>query len=163
MIEGNKLVPISPFISPIGGWRLNLAADGAFTNNLTDESVFSIKNDANDNGGNNGALAYMFSTPTLGGRGLVRLSPISYNLQSWRCDDKRRTLLLTQDGRSYYTTKYKDITNRTDASPQIRYAEILLTLSEAEPKCCRGEFRALDLLNAVRNGHLPTTHRKPIP
>src|SRR4029079_14918940 len=114
--EGNKLVPATaPYVSPIGGWKLNAAADGAFTNNLTDESIFSIKNDANDNGGNNGALAYMLSTPTLGGRGRVRISPISYNLQTWKCDDKRRTLLLTPDGRSYYSTKYRDITNRTDA------------------------------------------------
>ncbi len=154
--EGNKLVPASaPYISPIGGWKNNVAPDGAFTNNLTDESVFSIKNDANDNGGNNGALAYMFSTPTLGGRGLVRISPISFNMQTWRCDDKRRSLLLTQDGRSYYTTKYKDITNRTDASPQIRYPEILLTLAEAEARNAVGvSTRAVELLNAVRNRSL---------
>src|SRR3954468_10462351 len=87
--EGNKIVPATaPFVSPIGGWKLNATPDAAFTNFLTDESIFSIKNDANDNGGNNGALAYMLSTPTLGGRGLVRISPISYNFQSWRCDDK---------------------------------------------------------------------------
>jgi hypothetical protein len=154
--EGNKLVPATaPYVSPIGGWRLNVAPDGAFTNNLTDESVFSIKNDANDNGGNNGALAYMLSTPTLGGRGLVRVSSISYNLQTWRCDDKRRTLLLTQDARSYYTTKYKDITNRTDASPIVRYAEVLLVLAEAEARNAAAvSTRALDLLNAVRNRSL---------
>jgi len=151
--EGNKLVPATaPYVSPIGGWKLNAAADGAFTNNLTDESIFSIKNDANDNGGNNGALAYMLSTPTLGGRGLVRISPISYNLQTWKCDDKRRTLLLTQDGRSYYSTKYRDITNRTDAAPQIRYAEVLLTLAEAEARNAAAvSTRAVELLNAVRN------------
>ncbi len=151
--EGNKIVPATaPFISPIGGWKLNASPDAIFTNYLTDESILSIKNDANDNGGNNGALAYMLSTPTQGGRGLVRVSPISFNLQSWRCDDKRRTLLLTQDGRSYYTTKYRDITNRTDPSPQIRYAEVLLTLAEAEARMATGvSTRGVDLLNAVRN------------
>ncbi len=154
--EGNKIVPATaPFVSPVGGWKLNATPDAAFTNFLTDESIFSIKNDANDNGGNNGALAYMLGTPTLGGRGLVRISPISYNFQSWRCDDKRRTLLLTQDGRSYYTTKYRDITNRTDPAPQIRYAEVLLTLAEAEARNAAAvSARAVELLNAVRNRSL---------
>ena len=156
--EGNKIVPATaPFVSPVGNWKLNTTPDAAFTNYLTDESIFSIKNDANDNGGNNGALAYMLSNPNQGGRGLVRISPISYNLQSWLCDDKRRTLLLNQDGRSYYTTKYRDITNRTDPSPQIRYAEVLLTLAEAEARNAAGvSQRALDLLNAVRNRSLAT-------
>lgn len=150
--EGNKIISTStPFTSPIGGWKLNATADGVWANNLTDESIFSIKNDANDNGGNNGALANMLGTPTLGGRGLVRVSPIAYNMQAWRCDDRRRSLL-TQDGRSYYSTKYRDITNRTDAAPQIRYAEVLLMQAEAEARNAAGvSARALDLLNAVRN------------
>jgi starch-binding outer membrane protein, SusD/RagB family len=153
--EGNKIVSATaPYVSPIGGWKLNPAPETVFVNNLTDESVFSIKNDANDNGGNNGALAYMFSNPNIGGRGLVRVSPISYNLPAWRCDDKRRALL-DQDGRSYYTTKYKDVTNRTDAAPQIRYAEVLLMLAEAEARMGTAvNTRALELLNAVRNRSL---------
>lgn len=151
--EGNKLVPaVAPFVSPIGGWTLTAAPDGPFTNNLSTESVFSIRNDANDNGGNNGALAYMFGTPALGGRGLIRVSPIAYDLAAWKCDDKRRSLLLTQDARSYYITKYRDITNRTDATPQIRYAEIILILAEAEARSAAGvSARAVALLNAVRN------------
>lgn len=150
--EGNKIVSgTAPYTSPIGGWKLNPAPETVFVNNLTDESIFSLKNDANDNAGNNGALAYMLSTPLLGGRGLVRVSPIAYNLPAWRCDDKRRALM-DQDGRSYYTNKYKDITNRTDAAPQIRYAEVLLMLAEAEARNSAGiNTRALELLNSVRN------------
>ncbi len=156
--EGNKIVPATaPFVSPIGGWRLNATPDGAFANNLTDESIFSIKNDANDNGGNNGALAYMLGTPNLGGRGLERISPIAYNLPAWNCDDKRRTTLLVDDARSFYSTKYRDITNRTDAAPMIRYAEVLLTLAEANARTATGVSpRALELLNAVRNRALAT-------
>jgi starch-binding outer membrane protein, SusD/RagB family len=151
--EGNKIVSgAAPFVSPIGGWKLNATPDGAFANNLTDESIFSIKNDANDNGGNNGALANMYGSPALSARGLVRISPISYNMQSWRCDDKRRTTLLTNDGRSYYSTKYRDYTNKTDAAPQIRYAEVLLMQAEAEARNSAGvSTRAMELLNAVRN------------
>ena len=118
--EGNKLVPATtPFVSPIGGWKLTPTADGPWLNNQSDESIFSIKNDANDNPGTNAALPRMLGSPLLNGRGLVRVSPISFNLQSWLCDDKRRGLLMTQDGRSYYTTKYKDYTNWTDASPRF--------------------------------------------
>ncbi len=151
--EGAKLVPAAPpFVSPVGGWTLTASADGPFTNNLSLESIFSIKNDANDNPQANGALPNMLGSPALNGRGLVRVSPIAYNLAAWRCDDLRRTLLLTQDGRSYYTTKYRDYVNWSDATPQIRYAEVLLVLAEAEAR--NGAVvnaRAVQLLNAVRN------------
>ncbi len=151
--EGNKLVPAAaPFVSPIGGWKLTPTADGPFLNNQSDESIFSIKNDANDNPGTNAALPRMLGSPALNGRGLVRVSPISFNLQSWGCDDRRRSLLLTQDGRSYYTTKYKDYVNWTDAAPHLRYAEVLLMLAEAEARTAATvSTRAISLLNAVRD------------
>ncbi len=151
--EGNKLVPATaPYVSAVGGWKLTATPEGPFINNTSDESVFSIKNDANDNPGTNAALARMLGSPALTARGLVRVSPIAYNLPAWRCDDLRRTTLLTQDGRSYYTTKYKDYVNWSDAAPQIRYAEVLLMLAEAEARNGSGvSTRALDLLNAVRN------------
>jgi hypothetical protein len=151
--EGAKLVPTSaPFVSPIGGWTLTPSPDGPFTNNQSLESIFSIRNDANDNPGSNGALANMLGSPTLNGRGLVRVSPIAFNLPAWRCDDLRRSLLLVQDGRSYYVNKYRDYVNWSDAAPQIRYAEVLLTLAEAEARAATGiSSRAVLLLNAVRN------------
>ena len=154
--DGNKLVPASaPFISPIGNWRMMAVPDGPFTNNQSDESIFSIKNDANDNPGTNAVLSRMLGSPALNGRGLVRVSPISYNLTSWLCDDRRRGLLLTQDGRSYYTTKYRDYINWTDGAPQIRYAEVLLTLAEAEARTSATvSTRAITLLNAVRDRSL---------
>jgi hypothetical protein len=151
--EGNKLVPaVAPYVSPIGGWKLTPTSDGPFLNNQSDESIFSIKNDANDNPGTNAALPRMLGSPALNGRGLVRVSPISFNLQTWLCDDKRRSLLLTQDGRSYYTTKYKDYVNWTDAAPQLRYAEVLLMLAEAEARTAAVvSVRGVALLNAVRD------------
>lgn len=150
--EGAKLVPAAPpFISPIGGWTLTTTPDGPFSNNTSLESIFSIRNDANDNPGSNAALANMLGSPVLNGRGLVRVSPIAYNLEAWRCDDLRRQLLVN-DGRSYYTNKYRDYVNWSDAAPQIRYAEVLLMLAEAEARNGAGiNARALQLLNAVRN------------
>ncbi len=159
--EGNKLVPAGsgPYTSPSGGWRLTATPGGAFVAPWTsDESLFSIKNDATDNPGVNGSLPNMLGNPSaapvgVGGRGLVRLSPIIWNAPFWLCDDLRRTSLTSSDGGSgRYTTKYKDVTTQADAAPQIRYAEVLLTLAEAEARNATiVSQRALDLLNTVRN------------
>jgi hypothetical protein len=156
--EGNKLVPATaPYVSPIGGWTLTASADGPFVNNTTKESVFSIKNDALDAPSVNAGLAYMLGSTNLGGRGLVAVSPIIWNNPGWLCTDKRRTLLYVTGGnangsQSILTTKYRDYVNRSDFAPQIRYAEILLMLAEAEARQAAGvSTRAIDLLNTVRN------------
>lgn len=167
--EGNKLVPavINPLswtsvVSPIGGWVLNASPDGAFASNLTNESIFSIKNDAIDNTGVNGALAAMLGAANLGARGLLAVSPIIWNNPGWRCDDTRRTLLYVSgvnanSSNSIFTTKYRDYVGRSDYAPQIRYAEVLLTLAEAEARnSATVSQRAIDLLNTVRNRAIPT-------
>lgn len=156
--EGNKIVGAG-FTSPIGGWKLMPNPGDPFVlPGNTDENIFSIRNDANDNPGANGSLARMLTSPATSGRGLVKVSPIIYNLPAWRCDDKRRNLLALYTPASapatasYFTTKYKDAVNQTDPAPIIRYAEVLLTLAEAEARTAAGvSTRAVDLLNAVRN------------
>jgi hypothetical protein len=159
--EGNKLVPSgpAPFVSAIGGWKLMPNPGDAFIAPWnTDESIFSIRNASTDNAGVNGAMANMFGSPDNSGRGLVRVSPVIYNLPEWKCDDKRRSLLVgyTATGKTnYLTTKYKDAATGTDACPQIRYAEVLLVLAEAEARnAATVSGRALALLNAVRNRSL---------
>jgi hypothetical protein len=160
--EGNKLVPASaPFVSPINGWTLTATPDGPFTAaggaNASKENIFSIKNDPQDNISVNGSLAGQLGAANLGGRGLVAVSPVIWNNSQWKCDDKRRTLLYTSgknanNGNSILTTKYRDYVTRGDWAPQIRYAEVLLTLAEAEARQAAGvSQRAVDLLNAVRN------------
>jgi hypothetical protein len=162
--EGNKLVPpgAGPYSSPIGGWNLTALPDGPFLNNSSTESIFSIRNDALDNSGVNGALPTMLGPANLGARGLVSISPIIFNNPGWLCDDKRRSLLTVQgtnalSGISQFTKKYTRYTNRDDFAPQIRYAEVLLTLAEAEARQASSvSTRAIDLLNAVRNRALAT-------
>jgi hypothetical protein len=155
--EGDKLVPASaPFVSPIGGYRLMPNPGDPFVlPGTTDENIFSIRNAATDNPGVNGALANMLGSPATGGRGLVRISPIAFNLQEWNCDDKRRSLLETigtGNAINYVTTKYKDPATSSDPAPQIRYAEVILNLAEAEARnSATGSLRAIALLNAVRN------------
>ncbi len=159
--EGNKLVPAGagPYTSPIGNWTLTASPDGPFTNNLSTESIFSIRHDQLDNSGVNGALPTMFGPANLGARGLLAISPVIYNNSNWLCDDLRRSLLTLSGANSngastfnYFTRKYTQYTNRNDFAPHIRYAEVLLVLAEAEARQAAGvSTRALDLLNAVRN------------
>lgn len=153
--EANKIVSSSaPFSSPIGGYKLTAAADGPFKNGFSEEAVFSIENSAQDNPGVNGALPAMLGNPSLGGRGLVLTSPILFNNQAWKADDARRNLLVN-NGRSYYTTKYSDYTNRSDNAPIMRYAEVLLNLAEAEARVSGVSAKAIALLNAVRGRAIP--------
>ena len=159
--DGAKLVPAGagPYISPVGGWRLMANPGDAFNVAApTDENIFSIRNAPSDNAGVNGGLAALFGSPAQNGRGLVRVSPIIYNIPEWLCDDKRKSMLITYTAAgktNYLTTKYKDPAGNTDAAPQIRYAEVLLTLAEAEARnAATVSTRALELLNAVRNRSL---------
>jgi hypothetical protein len=164
--EGNKLVPatVTPLtwtgvVSPIGGWAMTSAVDGPFAVNASTESIFSVKNDAQDAPSTNGGLAAMFGSASLGGRGLVAISPIIWNNTSWKCDDKRRSVLyvtgasnISTTSLSYFTNKYRDYTTRGDYAPHIRYPEVLLTLAEAEARQGAAvSSRAVDLLNTVRN------------
>ena len=167
LAEGNKLIPavINPLapssvISPIGGWGLADSAYTPFTNNISTESIFSIKNDALDNPGTNGSLARMYGSNSGGGRGLVTISPIIWNAPEWTCTDKRRRMLYTNgpdanNQTNKFTKKYTDVVNQSDYAPLIRYAEVLLTQAEAEARNNPTiSQRAIDLLNTVRNRSL---------
>lgn len=149
--EGSKLVPASaPFTSPIGAYALTATPDGPFANNLSSEAIFSIENNDVDNSGVNGALPAMLGNTAKGGRGLVLISPIFYNNSYWKGTDKRRAML-SDNGRSFFTDKYRDITARTDDTPIMRYAEVLLNMAEAIVRNSGDKDRALALLNAVRD------------
>jgi hypothetical protein len=157
--EGNKIISTSaPFTSSIGAWALTATPDGAFANNQSTESIFSIKNDATDNAGANGGLANMAGDPNLNGRGIIRISPIIWSDPRWICTDLRRGATMVRDySTAKYTFKYRDIANNSDGAPMIRYAEVLLTQAEAEARNASGvSSRAVDLLNAVRNRAVTT-------
>jgi hypothetical protein len=159
--EGNKIIAgTAPnFNSPIGSWALDASPDGPFILGAysTKESIFSIKNDALDNPGVNAAISTMYSASDHKGRGLIVVSPVIWNDPRWLCDDKRRSLLTYKGGdgngsQGIFIYKYRDSTGLGDFAPQIRYAEVLLTMAEAEARTASGVSQgALDLLNAVRN------------
>lgn len=152
--EGNKIISTSaPFTSSIGGWALTATPDGPFANNQSNESIFSIKNDATDNPGVNAGLATMLGDPGISGRGLVRISPIIWSDPRWSCNDLRRGATMVREyTNAKFSFKYRDIANLSDGAPMIRYAEVLLMQAEAEARRGTGvTARAVDLLNAVRN------------
>ena len=157
--EGAKLVPAASTdpVSPIGGWALTDEPNGPFDNNNSEESIFSIKNDALDAPSTNAGLSRMFGSASLSGRGLITISPIIYNNPTWLCDDKRRDQLTTiglnsAGNQAILSKKYHDYATWADYTPQIRYAEVVLNLSEAVARTA-GDVspRAIELLNAVRN------------
>ncbi|MFD1604227.1 RagB/SusD family nutrient uptake outer membrane protein [Flavobacterium artemisiae] len=148
LVEGAKLNgafalttdPYAPFVST------------ATTAPSNTESIFSIQHSAVSNPTVNGALA-----PILKDRALVCISPILWRDPQWLADDKRR-----EDGKFIYTAagikytnKYYDVTNRTDAAPVIRYAEVVLNMAEAQARLSVANLpAALTLLNSVRNRSL---------
>jgi hypothetical protein len=164
MTEGNKIIAGagSGFSSPIGGWTLDTNPDDPFKlgNYTTKESIFSIKNDALDNPGTNAAISTMLSPSDHKGRGLIVISPLLWNDARWLCDDKRRSALVMKgldanNNQSLFVYKYRDSVGLGDFAPQIRYAEILLTMAEAEARSTSLiSLIAIAHLNAVRNRSL---------
>lgn len=152
--EGNKIVSgtAPAFSSPINGYKLTASPEMPFTSPTGPENIFSIKNAATDNPGVNGSLPQMYGDPAAGGRGLVRVSPIIWSDPDWQCDDKRRTVLYKAYSNAVFTIKYSDYANQSDPAPQIRYAEVLLTMAEALARQSASvSGQAVDLLNSVRN------------
>lgn len=152
IVEGNKLT---------GSYTLEDSPNGPFTDSYgNSESIFSLTQAATMNPGVNAALASQY-----GRRMLVNISPIIWRHPSWLEDDKRRednstatdmgTGMVFTSGGAKYTWKYKDDVNHTDASPVIRYAEVLLNMAEAHARKAAPDLASsLALLNQVRNRSL---------
>lgn len=166
--EANKLVPTaSPFNSTVGSYALASTPLGAFgsANKSNAESIFSMENNDVDNAGTNGAPAAMYTASSLGGRGIILISPILWNQPFFPAGDLRKALgtataadAAGSSGKGgYFSRKYPDATTRTENAPIIRYAEVLLNLAEALSRSGSGvDSRALALLNAVRNRSVTT-------
>lgn len=142
---------------PLAGIALGAQPEVPFitaTNLTNPESIFSIRHAeaAGQNPGVNAALASQYKT-----RRLVCISPIIWRDPSWLSDDKRRTegtMVETVAGVKY-TNKYKEGVKYTDATPVIRYAEVVLNTAEAYARKATPDLAtALTLLNSVRNRSL---------
>ena len=138
-----------------GKYSLTADPNTPFSNNYGNtESIFSLENSATNNPGVNGALASQYN-----GRALIAISPVIWNQSMWLATDKRRgsnlvrTLLNAQNQPiCYFSNKYKDTSTLSDASPLLRYAEVLLNRAEAKARLDDPTYLAD--LNAVRNRSL---------
>ncbi len=145
--EGLKLVALGEYMLGAEPWT-------AFANNYSNnEYIYGMENSATNNPGVNAALASQYKR-----RQLVAISPIVWRNAYWRVDDKRRKegdMVLTRKNAAgvitgIFTEKYKDDTNYTDASPMMRYAEVLLNIAEAYAR--NGNIgEGLKYLNMVRD------------
>lgn len=146
--EGSKLVAGGALASE---YALGAEPWTCFTNNYANtEYIFGMENSATNNPGVNAALASQYKR-----RLLVCISPIVWRNSYWLADDKRRKepeMVFTSSGMKF-TGKYKDDTNYTDASPMMRYAEVLLNLAEAYARK-NNVTEGLKYLNMVRDRSL---------
>ncbi len=142
--EGSKLVA--------GGvYSLTATPEGPFANNASNtESIFAIENSQADNPGVNGALPVMYAVSP--GRALVAISPIIWNAPFWHPSDLRRGQLAKDNGRAFFSHKYRNITTQDDYNQIIRLPEVLLNMSEAYARLASpNTTEALAMLNMVRN------------
>lgn len=156
--EGAKLGATGngPYTSPIAAYALTASPDApfvSFENNT--ESIFSIGNSTTSNPDVNGSLVSMFAPTSVGARGLVATSPNLYNASYWVAGDKRKALLQVKGSNGiYYNYKYRLASTNADWAPILRYAEVLLNVSEAAQRSGNASL-SLNLLNAVRNRSVP--------
>lgn len=148
LTEGNKFVG-----GTVAGYALASTPSGAFgsAGRSSGEAIFYIENTDVDNPGVNGAVASMYVSDTQGGRALISVSPALWNQSWWLTNDARRSMFVNSVGSRPHTTKYTDPVTRTDYAPLIRYAEVLLSMAEAEARLNGLSANALTWLNAVRN------------
>jgi hypothetical protein len=148
--ESAKIVPATaPFTAPSGvANKLNASYAAIFVSpHSTLESIFSLPNTSANNPGTQNFLAHYFN-PTSGESYYLNQSSAAFT--ALNANDARRTMMSTVSNK-IYVMKYTDNATRTDYSPVMRYAEVLLNRSEAIVRQGNAVTQeAVDLLNAVR-------------
>ncbi len=157
--EANKIVSATaPFSADAGvahALQPNVAA--VFTAPYTtSESIFSMPFSPNDlPGTQNGLTLYYLPAPQGGGEFSLNPQGILGDA-SWRTTDARQVSWIKISGAKSYLNKFPTGPQHTDWAPVIRYAEVLLNLSEAIARSEGVTPRAVALLNAVRRRSDPS-------
>ncbi|MDI1321657.1 MAG: RagB/SusD family nutrient uptake outer membrane protein [Algoriphagus sp.] len=126
-----------------------------FRGGTSTDNIFSFLNSVEANAGTNGALSAMYGNPTLGGRGLVKVSPLIWKSGFWLAEDTRRTIT-TQNTTGIFTAKYNNPTTLAEPNIIVRFSEVVLNAAEANARL--GNLNvAVTLLNVVRDRALPDT------
>lgn len=169
--EANKIVPATaPFKAATG---VDHALAGTFASVFTSpystsESILSFPFSTLDPPGTQNQLGYYYlpasaGTPTTNtgnGEYYLNRKGILGDTATLSVTDARRKMTTkviiknaagVKTDSAYYLTKFSSASPYTDSSPVIRYAEVLLNLSEAIVRSTNSvDSHALDLLNAVR-------------
>lgn len=153
--EANKIVSqAAPFKSSTGAvFELARDVNVVFSNPYTaSESILSFPMADTNVPGTQNQLGYYFNVGNLEYY-LNRNAPGIYASTQWSATDARRTFLTQPSstvGNFPNLTKFKGISPFTDYVPHLRYADILLSLAEAEAEA--GSLtRAQALLEAVHH------------
>ncbi|SDL42546.1 RagB/SusD family nutrient uptake outer membrane protein [Pedobacter antarcticus] len=160
--EANKIISAGAPFTTTSGVKNALEADvkNVFTAPYTsDESIFSMPFSSNDAPGPALAGYYLPGTRDGGttssnGAGEYSLNPNGIVADpDWSAADARRSFLkIGPSTKKTWLFKYSQAAPYLDYAPVIRYAEVLLNLSEALTKSTSSvDSRAVALLNAVRN------------
>ncbi len=154
--EGNKIVPnAAPWQASSGvSNALNPSVTNVYSNYTNSEMILSMPFTALDPPGGQNGLGHYYNPAPNGG------AEFSLNLDAggifanagWRSTDARRGFLQVASGHTWLR-KWPNPANAADWSPVIRYAEVMLNLSEALARNAAGttvDARALAILNAIR-------------
>ncbi len=114
------------------------------------ESILSFPMADTNSPGTQNQLGYYFNMGNLeyylnnSGSGILAST-------KWPASDDRRSKMISQDPKiGFYPTKFSNVSPFLDYVPNIRYAEVLLNVAEAEAEA-GSTARAQALLEAVRN------------
>jgi hypothetical protein len=166
--EANKIVPANaPFVATSGvAHALQPDITNVFkTPYTTTESIFSMPftTTAGDiPGTQNNLQGYYIANATTGAGSIYSLNPAGIiGDANWNAADKRRSFVFTAPNGKRYLTKFSN-GSPADYVPVIRWAEVLLNLSEALARTGAGvDAKAVALLNAVRQRSDATTTFAP--
>jgi len=157
--EANKIVSTTaPFKAPSGvAHELNPSLAAVFAPAPTGtEMILAFPFTTQDPPGTQNQLAFYFLPNVQGGGQEYSLNPAGVIANAnFKATDARTATLVTRVSNVPYLRKYTTgalaANPYTDAAPVIRYAEVLLNLSEALARTQGAtNTRALELLNAVR-------------
>jgi len=162
LTEANKIVPAGAPWRAASGVANELVPSFStiFTNYTNSEMILSMPFTALDGPGGQNSLGHYYNPGPVGG-GEFSLNTTGQGIAAntdWRASDARRSFLVVSGGQTWLS-KFPNPVNAADPSPVIRYAEVMLNLSEALARNTSGtavDARALALLNAVRKRSDPT-------
>jgi len=155
--EADKIVSANaPFTASAGvAFVLNPDYKALWADPYTSkESIFSMPFTTTNTPGTQNGLPHYYAPPSSESYYLNTAPGYAYALMD--ATDVRKTMLVVSGGRNYLG-KWLDFTTLTNYAPVIRYAEVLLNLSEAIVRNGNAVTqRAVDLLNEVRTRSFAT-------